>query len=66
MNQFYQNILIFKRIVSAGYVVTDEIANDIINECGKLAQKESKTRHDWVGKVIHWELCKRLKFDYSN
>ena len=21
------------------------------------------TRHDWVGKVIHWELCKKLKFD---
>ena len=25
-----------------------------------------KTRHDWVGKVIHWEFCKRLKFDYTN
>ena len=21
------------------------------------------TRHDWVGKVIHLELCKKLKFD---
>ena len=21
------------------------------------------TRYDWVGKVIHSELCKRLKFD---
>ena len=20
---------------------------------------------DWVGKVIPWELCKRLKFDYT-
>ena len=19
--------------------------------------------HDWVGKVIHWELCKKLNFD---
>ena len=26
-----------------------------INECNKFAQKENKTRHDWVGKVIHWE-----------
>ena len=24
----------------------------------KLAQKEYKTRRDWVGKVIHWEMCK--------
>ena len=24
-----------------------------------------KTRHDWVGKVIHWELCKRLKGDQT-
>ena len=23
-------------------------------------QKEYKRRHDWVEKVIHWELCKRL------
>ena len=21
--------------------------------------------YDYVGKVIHWELCKRLKFDHS-
>ena len=27
----------------------DETINDII--------------HDWEGKVIHWELCKKLKFD---
>ena len=31
----------------------------------KIAQKEYKTRHDWVDKVIHWELCKKLKFDSS-
>ena len=24
-----------------------------ISECSKLAQKENKTRHDWVGKVIN-------------
>ena len=22
--------------------------------------------NDWVGKVIHWELCKKFKFDYTN
>ena len=26
----------------------------------------SKTRHDWVGKMIPWELCKKFKFDYTN
>ena len=31
----------------------DETINRIISECNKLAQKEYKTRHDWVGKVIH-------------
>ena len=39
--------------------------NHIISKCSKLAQKEYKTRHDWVGKVIHWELCKKLKFDHA-
>ena len=24
------------------------------------------SRHDWVGKVIHWEMCKKFKFDHSN
>ena len=27
-------------------------------------RKEYKTRHDWVGKMIHWELCKDLIFDH--
>ena len=25
-----------------------------------------KARHDWVGKVIHWEMCKTFKFDHAN
>ena len=29
-------------------------------------QKEYKTKHNWVGKVIHWEMCKKFKFDYTN
>ena len=28
----------------------DETINHIISECSKLAQKEYKARHDWVGK----------------
>ena len=40
--------------------------NHIISECWKLAQEKYKTRHDWVGKRIPWELCKKLKFDHTN
>ena len=43
----------------------DETINHIQSECNKLAEREYKTRHDWVGKVIHWELRKKLKFDYT-
>ena len=44
----------------------DETTNHIISECSKSAQKEYKSRHDWVGKVIHWEMCKKFKFDHTN
>ena len=43
----------------------DETIN-YISKCSKLAQKEYKTRHDSVGKVIHWVLCKKLKFPHRN
>ena len=39
--------------------------NHIISDCSKLAQREYKMKHDWVGKVIHWELCKKFKFDHT-
>ena len=44
----------------------DEIINHKISECRKLAQEEYKARHDWVGKVIHWEMCKKFKFDHAD
>ena len=44
----------------------DETINHIKSECSKLAQKKYETRHDWVGKVIHWGLCKKLKVDLTN
>ena len=44
----------------------DEMINHIISECSKLARKEYKTRHDWVGKVINWEMCKKVKFNHTN
>ena len=27
---------------------------------------ETINKHDWVGKVIHKELCTRLEFDHTN
>ena len=44
----------------------DETMNHIISESSKLAQKEYKARHDWVGKVIHWGIFKKFKFDQTN
>ena len=41
----------------------NETINHIVSECSKLAQKEYKSRFDWVGKVMNWKLFKRLKFD---
>ena len=44
----------------------DETINHMISECSKLTQKEYKARHDWVGKLINWKMCKKLKFDHRN
>ena len=44
----------------------DETIHHIISECSKLVLKEYKGRNDWVSKVIHWEMCKKFKFDHTN
>ena len=44
----------------------DETVNHIISKCSRLAQEEYKSRHNWLGKMFHWELCKQLKFHYTN
>ena len=31
-----------------------------------MVPKECKSRYDWVGKLILWELCKRLKTDHAD
>ena len=31
-----------------------------------LVQREYKTKYGWVGNMMHWELCKKLKFDHTN
>ena len=43
----------------------DETINHIISKCSKLEPKEYKARHEWIGKVIHWEICKKFKFDHA-
>ena len=35
------------------------------SETSKLVQKEYQRRHDWVGKVIHWELGQKLEWDQT-
>ena len=40
----------------------DESINHIVSECPKLAQKDYKRRHGWVGKKIHLEVCKEEGF----
>ena len=44
----------------------EETAYHIISYCNKLTQKELNSMHDWVGKVINWQLCKILKFDKTD
>ena len=44
----------------------DKSVDHIFSKCSKLAQKEFKSMVDWVGKVIHWKLFKRLEFDQAN
>ena len=43
----------------------NETIKHVVSENSKLAQKRYKTRHDWVGKVIYWELCKKVNFDHA-
>ena len=44
----------------------DERINFTISECCRLTENECKNRHDWVGKVINWELWKRLEFKHTD
>ena len=37
----------------------DETVNRTIIECSKVTQREYRSMHDWVGKVIHREICQR-------
>ena len=43
----------------------DETLNHIISKSSQQTENEYKTRHSWLGKVIQWELCKKLKSDHT-
>ena len=45
--------MICSSIANVGHMEKDETVNHIISECSKLAQKEYKIRHEWVGKVTN-------------
>ena len=57
-----QNLIINERVASIVYVV---IEMKQLNKCSKLALKEYKNRYDCMGKVIYWELYKKLNFRYT-
>ena len=42
---------------------SNETTSHIVSECGKLAQKEYKRRHDNVGRYVRWQFCKKLGFN---
>ena len=44
----------------------DETINLIISECSRLVQRVFWNWHDWMGKGVHWELCKEFKFEHTN
>ena len=44
----------------------DETISHIISECLKLLQKEHKRRHDWMGKTVHWDICRKKSFNVSD
>ena len=41
----------------------NETISHIVSKCGELAQKESKRRHDSVGRHVQWQFCEKLGFN---
>ena len=57
-----QKLIICRKISGVCYVVTGDRVYHVRSEYSKLAQKEDKCKHNWVGELIHWEVCKIIKF----
>ena len=32
----------------------------------QISTGEYKSKHDWVGKVVHWEMFRKFQFDHTN
>ena len=41
----------------------DGSIDHIVSGCSKLAQKEYKTMHDNLGKIVHWKLARMCNFE---
>ena len=63
-NNFFTLLFFFYLSITIFFCTNN--LHTIICLSSKLARKEYKTRYDWVVKVIHWELCKKLKVDHTN
>ena len=43
----------------------DETCNSIVNEFNSPVQMEYKTNYDWMVKIIHWDLSRKLNSTHS-
>ena len=59
-------LIIPRRIASVDYAETDMKTINHINECSKLAWKNTRDGMNWVGKMIYWELWKRWKCSHAD
>ena len=41
----------------------DETITHIITDYPKFLQKEYKQPHDWMGKTVHWDICRKKGFN---
>ena len=41
----------------------DEAMTHIFSECQKLFQKEYNRQYDWMGKAVHWDICRKKDFN---
>ena len=47
------------------FLELNETVRHIVCEYPVLAQREYKSRRDWVGRKIYWEVCKKINFDVN-
>ena len=46
--------------------MVSDVTSNHMSEISNLSQKKFKKKQDWVEQVIHWKLCIKLKFPYTN